>query len=280
MAMLALNDVFEQVWSGIIRGYPRPETEFWTEAVGRVRHKQPGFLFLGEVYWSLEKELHKLGFDYTYDKNLYDRLRYAKTPEVLQQLNIDGLYQPRMVRFIENHDEPRAVVAFGQEKSLAAAAVITTLPGLRFIHDGQMEGKTIKLPVQLGREPEEQVNNEIKTFYEHLLAATNDPAFHDGEWHICEVETLIGNPQTTVLAWYWQYGRELKLVTVNYSDAVTQCRITLPPSTVVDGQNLISQDILTGQEVKYSISDNFLQMKFNSYQVYIINLSPNRNELT
>ena len=277
MAMLALNNVFEQVWGGIIKGCPEPQTEFWAEAIGRVKQKRPEFLFLGEVYWSLEKELHKLGFDYTYDKNLYDRLRYAKAPEIRQQLTIDGLYQSRMAHFIENHDELRAVAAFGAKKSLAAAAVVSTVPGLRFIHDGQIEGKMIKTPVQLVREPEEPVNHEIQTFYQHLLAVTNNPIFHDGEWQITEVEKLNGSSQASVLAWYWRYGQEMRLVAINYSDETVQCRIkALTP--MVNGQNITTRDMLTGQELTYDISDNRIQLNCSPYQASIIN--PTLNSIT
>ncbi len=271
MAMLVLNDIFEQVWGGLVIGCPRPQNEFWAEAIGRVRQKQPEFLFLGEVYWSLEKQLHKLGFNYTYDKNLYDRLRYAEAPEILQQLTVSGLYQSRMARFIENHDEPRAVTAFGSKKSLAAAAVINTVPGLRFIHDGQIEGNTVRSPVQLAREPEEPANNEIQTFYEQLLSATNDPAFHDGKWQTTKVEIPNGNSPTPMLAWYWQYDQKLILVAINYSDEITQCRIKLPAS-ITEGENPINHDILTGQEIKYSIADHWMQMDFSPYKVLITDL--------
>ena len=35
----------------------------------------PDFCFMAEVYWDLEWTLQQQGFDYTYDKRLYDRLR-------------------------------------------------------------------------------------------------------------------------------------------------------------------------------------------------------------
>ena len=34
----------------------------------------PDFVFIAEVYWDMEWELQQAGFDYTYDKRLYDRL--------------------------------------------------------------------------------------------------------------------------------------------------------------------------------------------------------------
>jgi hypothetical protein len=268
MAMLVLNDVFEQVWGKIIRNYPKPQTEFWAEAITSIRQNRPGYIFLGEVYWSLEKELHQLGFDFTYDKNLYDRLLYGKTPEILQQLMTNGLYQPRMARFIENHDEPRAAVSFGKEKSWAAATVIMTLPGLRLIHDGQKDGKTLKIPVQLSREPDEPVDTEVKSFYELLLEAVNHPVFHDGEWHIIEAKSPSGKPHQQVLAWYWQLEQDFKLVLINYAAKETQAMVQLPalwreiPNTFID--------ILTGHPPEFTITESGMQFSFKPYQSYIL----------
>ena len=68
MAMLLLPDVFERTWG--IRAEP-----FWPKAIQRVREQFPDFCFLAEVYWDLEWTMQQQGFDYTYDKRLYDRLR-------------------------------------------------------------------------------------------------------------------------------------------------------------------------------------------------------------
>ena len=56
-------------------------------------------------------------------------------------------YQDRLVRFIENHDEPRAATAFSAPKEHAAAIVVATVPGAKLIYDGQLQGRKVKLPV-------------------------------------------------------------------------------------------------------------------------------------
>ena len=68
MAMLVLPDVFERTWG-------RRAPLFWPTATQRVRERVPGFIFMAEVYWDLEWTLQQQGFDYAYDKRLYDRLR-------------------------------------------------------------------------------------------------------------------------------------------------------------------------------------------------------------
>src|SRR4029077_12472195 len=86
MAMLVLNDVFVRTWANLL---PAGETrndlpEFWAEAIAATKRAHPDFLFLAEVYWGLEQRLQSLGFDYTYDKELYDDL-VRRNPAGVQQ---------------------------------------------------------------------------------------------------------------------------------------------------------------------------------------------------
>jgi glycosidase len=143
MAMLVLSDVFGETWKGHLRA-PLPETEFWVEA----RSAVPGFILLAEVYWDLEWRLQQLGFDFTYDKRLYDRLVHSTATDVRGHLMAQSDYQRRSARFIENHDEARSVVVF-RDRVRAAATIISAVPGLRFFYQGQIEGRTDRLPVHL-----------------------------------------------------------------------------------------------------------------------------------
>ena len=45
----------------------------------------------------------------------------------------DATYQERLLRFIENHDEPRAAATFGGAQARAAAVVASTLQGARLV---------------------------------------------------------------------------------------------------------------------------------------------------
>ena len=105
MAMLVLPDVFERTWG--LRAEP-----FWPRATARVREQAPGFCFMAEVYWDLEWTLQQQGFDYTYDKRLYDRLRDGHVRPIREHFHADHDYQNKMARFLENHDEPRAAATF------------------------------------------------------------------------------------------------------------------------------------------------------------------------
>ena len=169
MAMLVLPDVFERTWG------MRPHS-FWPDAIARTRARQPDFLFMAEVYWDLEWTLQQQGFDYTYDKRLYDRLREGHARPVRDHFRADLDFQRRSARFLENHDEPRAAAAFPQSIHKAAAVLTYFCPGLRFIHQGQMDGLRMKIPVHLSRGPKEAIDTELHEFYDRLLACLRSPA--------------------------------------------------------------------------------------------------------
>src|SRR5215471_9980803 len=175
MAMLLLNEIFESTWGH--RAGQRPKTEYWSEVIPTVRANYPDFLFIAEAYWDREWELQQLGFDYCYDKRLYDRLEHGDPESVRLHLSADPAYQAKLVRFIENHDEPRAAAIFSCGKEEAAALTAATVPGARLFHEGQFEGRRVRPPVFLGRRPEERPNEEWQSFYERLLAAIDDPLF-------------------------------------------------------------------------------------------------------
>ena len=149
MAMLVLPQVFKKTWG--LESAP-----FWPEAIRRTRARRPGFLFIAEVYWDLEWTLQQDGFDYTYDKRLYDRLRNGDARPVRDHFRADIDYQRKSVRFLEHHDEPRAAAESLRPEMHEAAAVLTYMcPGLRFIHQGQMDGLIRRIPMQLNRGPNE-----------------------------------------------------------------------------------------------------------------------------
>jgi hypothetical protein len=224
MAMLVLPEVFERAWG--IRSAP-----FWPRATAEVRAKVPGFLFMAEVYWDLEWTLQQQGFDYTYDKRLYDRLVHGPARPVREHLFAGLDFQDRCARFLENHDEPRAAATFSPDVHRAAAVITFLGPGLRFFHQGQREGKRLRIPTHLGRGPAEVPDASTAAFYEDLLACLKDPAFRDGAWQLLDARPAWDGNWTwdAFLAFAWS-GKDgsRRLVAVNYSDHAGQCYVTLP----------------------------------------------------
>ena len=170
-----LPEVFERTWG-------RKPEPFWPEATERVREQAPDFCFMAEVYWDLEWTLQQQGFDYTYDKRLYDRLREGHARPVREHLHAALDYQTKLARFLENHDEPRASASFDPLVHRAAAVITYFIPGLRFFHQGQFEGRKKRISPHLVRAPEESPDKEIEEFYDQLLAILRKPIVKSGEW--------------------------------------------------------------------------------------------------
>lgn len=227
MAMLFLNQVFERTWGR--HAGPQPATEYWIDVISAIKKKHSEFLFIAEAYWDMEWELQQKGFDFCYDKRLYDRLERDNAENVRLHLCADLAYQQKLLRFLENHDEPRAAATFSPAKEQAAAVTISTLPGARLFHEGQFAGRKVRLPVFLGRRPAEPADEALQAFYDKLLAAINAPVFRDGEWKLCERGGWPDNPSfQNLVAWSWVKDDDRRLIAVNLSDSAVQSRVKLP----------------------------------------------------
>ena len=227
MAMLMMNAIFERTWGS--RAGKKPGREYWVELIGAVRQRYPGVLFIAEAYWDLEWELQQQGFNYCYDKRLYDRLEHGPTEQVRLHLCADLAYQEKLVRFIENHDEPRASATFTYRKARAVAVTFATVPGAKLFHEGQFEGNRVRLPVFLRRRPEEVPDRELRMFYKTLLQTIRSADFRDGDWKLCERIGLPDNGSVmNLVAWCWEKAADRHLIVVNLSDVRSQARIKLP----------------------------------------------------
>jgi hypothetical protein len=224
MAMLMLNPIFERTWG--VRAGPRPATEYWVDVVSTIKKKYPGFLFIAEAYWDLEWELQQKGFDFCYDKKLYDRLEHSHAESVRLHLCADLAYQNKLLRFIENHDEPRAAETFSSAKQCALALTIATLPGIKLFHEGQFEGRKVRLPVFLGRRPDEPLDEHLQRSYRMLLEAVNRPVFREGQWSLCDRTGWPDNASfENLVAWTWLKDDERYLIVVNLSDGPVQAQV-------------------------------------------------------
>jgi hypothetical protein len=226
MAMLMMNDTFERTWRD--RAGARPVEDYWPAVIGAVHDTHPDFHFIAEAYWDLEWALQQQGFDYCYDKKLYDRLLHEPAEQVRLHLLADDSYQQRLVRFIENHDEPRAASAFDAARERAAAVATLGQVGARLVHHGQVEGWRVRLPVFLGRYPDEPTDNGLAAFYDSLLAALADPTFRHGRWQLCERFGWPGDDTyEQLVAWSWD-GESRWLTVVNLSDRASAGRVRGP----------------------------------------------------
>ncbi|MBD1846956.1 alpha-amylase [Cyanobacteria bacterium FACHB-63] len=251
MAMLILPEIFQQTWGISIE-------PFWEEAIGKVRSSNSSFVFMAEVYWDLEWTLQQQGFDYTYDKRLYDHLRDQQARPVREHFWANLDYQQKSARFLENHDEPRAAATFPPNIHEAAAIVSFFSPGLRFFHQGQREGYQKRISVHLNRGPQEPIDGRLKEFYDRLFNTLKDPLFREGTWQLLECHPAWEGNWTVdcAIAFSWTHQTiRNALVVVNYAPNQSQFYVSLPFSNL-EGSMIHFKDLM--QDYRYNYSDNIL----------------------
>jgi hypothetical protein len=270
MAMLMLNNIFERTWGA--RARVKPVDDYWTTVIPAIKGKHSEFKFIAEAYWDLEWELQQQGFDHCYDKKLYDRMEHGDAEIVRQHLLADLTYQQKMVRFIENHDEPRAAAAFPDGKGRAAAVAILTLTGAKLLHEGQFEGKKVRLPVFLGRRPAEPVDEDLAAFYGRLLNAVKRDVFRNGEWRLCERNGWPDNHScVNILSWCWVKDEERYLVIINFRQQAAQARVQVPWDALRGKQYRLT-DVLSGQSYDRSgdeMRDTGLYVDLKPWQCHL-----------
>jgi glycosidase len=221
MAMLHLSDIFEKIWGRLLSGERPPAQEFWTEAHAAV----PGLILLAEAYWETEQRLLDLGFSFAYDKGLYDAVRDIRIPEVHERLAAGIGYQSRLARFLENHDERRCATVFGKDRLSSVVALMGTLPGLRFYHQGELEGYATHLPITLRIGAPVTPDPAATAFFERILRVTKEDVFHQGAWNFLPVAPEGDATSANLVAYEWRSEKQWKVIAVNLSDASSQGRI-------------------------------------------------------
>ena len=224
MAMLVLNDVFDGTWRRVLGGaWPRLSPDFWRETTRLV----PRLDYVAEVYWQLEARLLEQGFTFAYDKRLLDALHAPDAAPAVRDLLVSPTPEPsRLARFIENHDEPRSAATL-TERLTAASSLIATSPGLRFFFDGQLDGRQIKSPVQLGRWADEPVDEQIRAMYRRMLRFARAPLLHEGNWRLLHVSAAGDHTFNDIIAYRWRSADALAVVAVNLGGSASQAHINL-----------------------------------------------------
>jgi len=267
MAMLLLSNVFERTWGN--RAGQQPTMDYWRDVIPKIKLHHPDFLFAAEAYWDLEWELQKQGFDFCYDKRLYDRLEHENAESVRLHLCANLVFQAKLLRFLENHDEPRAAAAFSPEKERAAAIITSTLPGARLFHEGQFEGRKVRLPVFLRRRPQEPLDTGLQGFYKKLLSAINRKVFRGGDWSLCERAGWPDNASfQNLVAWTWHKDAERFLIAVNLSDHPVQARIFVGWPDLGAGKWLLTDAFSSAQYERESSLRSGLYVELGPWGVH------------
>ncbi len=252
MAMLMTNQVFAKTWGG--RVGPEPRKEFWPAVIADLRTQHPQTVLIAEAYWDMEWELQQQGFAFCYDKRLYDRILSGDPFAVREHLRADTGYQSRLIRFLENHDEPRVAGTVPRELWRAAAVAVATLPGATLWHEGQFEGRQVRPPVFLARRPAEPLDADLAGWYRRLVGTVAGHAVRTGAWRLLEAVGWPDNQSCrNLLAWSWAAdadadGDHRFVIVVNFSAAPAQGRVPLPPWPDLPGRRCRLTDLLGGEE--------------------------------
>jgi hypothetical protein len=271
MAMLQLTGIFGKCWGRLLRGAPAPATEFWSE----VRTAAPELTLLAEAYWGTEAQLFDLGFSFAYDKVLYDAVRQDNASYVRDRILSMPGQQGNFVRFLENHDEERRALAFPNDRLQADGTLMGTLPGVRFYHQGELEGRRIALPITLRIAADEPVDAVSVKFFQQILQITNEEVFHTGSWRMLQVNAEGDAPPDGLIAYEWRSDKAWKIVVVNLSDVTCQGRIPLG-----DGVNAAAQYVFWDQinDAKYPRSGEELRgvglfVRRDRFQAHLFDIS-------
>ena len=115
----------------------------------------------------------------------------------------------------------------------AAAVTVATLQGAVLFHDGQFEGRRVRLPVFLRRRPKEPTDRNLQEFYTKLLGTLRRDDFRGGQWQLCERTGWPDNQShANLVAWCWTHEDTRHLIVVNLSDQPAQGNIWLPASAL------------------------------------------------
>ncbi len=256
MAMLLEPEIFQRTW-GSVSGYEGLSfPQFWPQAIERVRQARPEFLFMAEVYWDYEHRLQAHGFDYTYDKTLYDRLVARNAAGARAHLQAPREYLTHMAHFLENHDEPRIASKLSVEEHRAAAVLTFAAPGLRLLHEGQFEGKRVRIPIHLRRGPNERRDPDIEALYEQLLPLLTSPVVARGCWSLLECTPAWNDNPTSqnFISYLLEHEQQELLIAVNYAPYRGQSFLQLP-ERLVSSSRLIFEDLLSGERYERECSD-------------------------
>jgi len=266
MAMLVTNEIFQKTWGNFLQPWPTPATEFWEEATAAL----PDFVWLAEVYWDMEWRMQQLGFKFTYDKRLYDRLREGSAGQVRDHLRADLGYQSRMARFLENHDEPRCSAVFPRERIASVVTLLATLPGMRFFHHGQLDGLKTFVPMPLASAQRETPDQAIRELYEQLLRFADADVFHAGEWQLLEVQPAGDDTSQDLIAYRWHHQADNRLIVVNVGNRTAQGKVQ--NAAVGSSRNCSFCDLASGIEYRWERSEldaNGLYVRLAPYQAHV-----------
>ena len=272
MAMLHLSDIFEKIWGHLLGGASAPEQEFWAKAHAAL----PRLILLAEAYWGTESRLLDLGFSFAYDKGLYDAVRNMQMPDLHNRLGAPVSYQSHLARFLENHDEDRCASVFGKNRRLSVGTLVGTLPGMRFYHQGELEGSSIRLPITLRISADEPADAASTAFFAKVLRITKDSAFHAGAWSLLPVAPEGDDTASNLVVYEWRSEKAWKIISVNLAGSPSQGRVDFGNRSLAARQYVFYDEL---NDVRYlrtaeELCSPGLFVRREAFDAHLFNVSP------
>jgi hypothetical protein len=149
---------------------------------------------------------------------------------------------------------------------------------MRFLHQGQFEGRTKRISPHLRRAPDEPVDQRLDRFYRRLLGVLCRPAVREGRWRLGESSPAWDGNWTwdcfVAFAWEGADGQRL-LVAVNYAPNQSQCYLRLPFADLA-GRRWRVRDLMG--DAKYErdgdgLASRGLYLDLGSWQYHVFELA-------
>ncbi len=275
MAMLLLNDVFARTWGE--RAGAVPEHEYWTEVIGAVRAAHPrlrvrrrGVLGpgVGPPAARLRLLLRQAALRPPDPRRTRRRFAATSTPTSTTSAAWCASSRTTTSRVPPPSSPP------AQER--AAAVAIATLPGATLWHEGQFEGWRVRLPVFLGRRPDEPIDEELRALPPRLIAAAADAAPR----RLGAVRARPAGPRTAATTSSWP-GRgptttSDRSSSINFADAPASARIHLPWDDLA-GRTWRLDDLLAGEQFERDgteMAAEGLYVQLAPWEFHVLDVEP------
>ena len=227
--------------------------EFMQWLIAEIKREFPEIIFIAEVYQkeNYRRYIDEVGFDLLYDKSgLYDTLRAVTCSNASAKgITWDWQFlqdlQPRMLNFLENHDEQRIASDFfagvpeNGYAALAVSLLLNTAPFMLYFGQEQgergmysegfsgLDGRTSIFD----KSAKHFVPGDLLPAYKELLPLAKTSAFLKGKtFDLCYCQDGAFNPDRH-FAWLRSDGRETWLLASNFGDDA-ELTLRIPPEAL------------------------------------------------
>ncbi len=202
-------------WAEIVDGFrcdvaSLVPVEFWLEARKQVEKVRPGCIWLAEscepmfvaygrslgIDGASDSELYQ-AFDICYDYDIHDCMKQTITGEKTLQQYADAINQQELIypgnycklRFMENHDQPRAAALISNEKTLQNYIAFQYLQkGTALLYGGQEVGED-HLPSLFDKDTISwEKKNDFTSMLQHLYGIKKQKVLQSGSYRVYSLE--------------------------------------------------------------------------------------------